>query len=162
MLERLAEARSPAVLFAHESWRTGEGIVSVVDESDGPAVALRTAVRLAARAHAPLSLLVEAATTDERAKLTALATDVVAAAGVELRASQRVVRVTPDTVARAAEGARLLVLPRREAARGAGFMSRLLMRLRTPLLLVDSAAAASVATASRATDPAPPTATRVE
>lgn len=136
-LERIAEAPVPAVLFARTGWSTGRDIVTVVERGDTTAAALRAAVALAATSRSPLSLLIDAAAAAERDALAALATELAAAAGVELRSLLRAPALTATTILRAAQGARLVVLAQR-AASGARLPAALVTRLRAPLLLVDS------------------------
>ena len=135
-LERLVQARLPAVLFAREGWLTGRGIVVVVEPPDVTTAALHAALRLARRSDSPLTLLVTAASTAERESTVARAAELASDAGVTLHTVLSSSGPTLGTILRVAQGARLLVLPQRDLADNAPFMTSLVVQLRVPLLVV--------------------------
>lgn len=134
-LVRLAEAPLPALLFAREGWSTGHGIVALVERADATASALHAGIALAARSRSPLSVLVAATDTAERAALAAFATRLAGGAGVELRGLLPSA-LTAGSITGIAEGARLLVLAGHHVPRGPQLMTTLIANLRVPVLLV--------------------------
>jgi hypothetical protein len=136
-LEQLVRARLPALLFARESAPSG-GVLVVLETSVQAVAALTTAVRLAKRGRAPLMVLATTAVLGDP--------DVDAVLVAEGSAAPTLVaaeRITAETIARAARGARLVILPSREAAADESLIGTLLAQLRAPLMLVRDRTSAS-------------------
>lgn len=133
-LRNLLEASVPALLIAREGWLTGRGVVTVCAKFGG-AHALEAAVRLARRSGSPLTVLLSADTEAERRALAESLQAHLSAADVELRGLLPLADVTPETILRAARGARLLVLTH-DAPGDANLVAELATATRLSLLLV--------------------------
>jgi len=133
-LGALARVGLHALLFARESWLTGRGILAVVEASGGARESLRVAARLAERTRSPLRLL---PTTEAHADESALAQiEELRGRGLAVQLLPPSRRLTPETIARSALDARLLIVPSGSAERDADLVEQLLENTRAALLLI--------------------------
>jgi hypothetical protein len=136
-LRELVAAPLPALLVAREAWLTGHGIVAVFADHGDPR-ALDAVVRLAHRSLSPLTVLLAADTDARRQALTESLQAQLSAANVELRGLLAVADLTLETIVRASQGARLLVLAHRSEPRARELAAELAARTSLPLLVVNS------------------------
>jgi hypothetical protein len=120
----------PALLFARESWPSG-GIFVVLERPERALAALTTAARLAKRSRTPLSILAAGAALAELDVAAILRTE-----GIEAPVLAPSGTIAAETIAQAARGARLVILPSRDTASDEALIGTLLARVRAPLMLI--------------------------
>jgi hypothetical protein len=69
VIERLAEAPLPAVLFARPGWSTGRNVVALIAEPDQVARVVGTAAHVAAQSRSPLRVILTGAARDAQPQI---------------------------------------------------------------------------------------------
>jgi hypothetical protein len=129
-LEQLVREPLPTLLFARESWAAG-AILVVIERPERALAVLTTAARLAKRSRTPLSILAAGAALAELDVTAVLRTE-----GIEAPVLVPAETITAETIARAARGARLVILPSRDTASDEALIGALLAKVRAPLMLI--------------------------
>jgi hypothetical protein len=129
-LEQLVREPFPALLFARERWPAG-GILVAIERPERALAALKIAARLAKRSRAPLSILAAGAALAELDIAAIVRTE-----GIEAPVLVRAEPIAAETIARAARGSRLVLLPSRDTVSDEALIGALLAKVHAPLMLI--------------------------
>ena len=138
MLRQIVAARLPLVLVAREGWLSGRSIAVIVDRADTVEFMLESAVRLAQRSQSPISVLVTAASEEDRTLLAGRVGNALRVRGMEHKEVVSLLRSEGREIALAASAcqARLVVAPIPSEPTELDLIEELWRRLPGALMLV--------------------------